>query len=59
MVSLSDSQLEILMTALRPLRSEQERRLFLQLLESQLRLRDIDVQSACDRALANIMTEAQ
>jgi hypothetical protein len=49
-LALTDSQLEIVMTALRPLRSERERRAFLRPLEEQLRTRDIDVQSACERA---------
>ena len=50
MVCLSDSQLEMVVTALRPLRSEKERAEFLKVLDDQLKIRDVDVISACERA---------
>ncbi len=50
MRALTDSQLEIVTNALRPLRSEYERRTFLRLLEQQLRIRTVDVLTACERA---------
>ena len=50
MVCLSDAQLEMVMTALRPLRGEKERADFLKCLDDQLKVRDVDVISACERA---------
>jgi hypothetical protein len=50
MVCLSDAQLEMVMTALRPLRGEKERAEFLKVLDDQLKIRDVDVISACERA---------
>jgi hypothetical protein len=50
MVSLTSHQLELVTNALRPLRSEKERAEFLKCLDEQLKVRDVDVISACERA---------
>ena len=50
MVSLTTQQLELITNALRPLRSESERAAFLKCLDEQLKVRDVDVISAYERA---------
>jgi hypothetical protein len=57
MLALSDTQLETVTNFLRPLRSEKERAAFLKLLGEQLKVRDIDVVSACEKAVRAVGTD--
>jgi nicotinamide riboside kinase len=57
MLALTDRQLQFVADALRPLKSEKERAHFLRLLDAQLKIRDVNVQSACERATRAVSTE--
>lgn len=56
MLALTDHQLELVHNALRPLISEKQRADFLKLLNDALKIRDVDVLDACERASAAVGT---
>ena len=58
MLVLTDHQMQLLQTALASLPTEAQRAIFLRLIDQQLRIRSIDLESAVERAAAAVSTRA-